>query len=202
MPHISSGKNYYRLLLLYFICYHVFVPQVICTYMAKQTLFKVELNSLEAFSVWDIIFPYWETLSENGSHRLTGAHNSSTLEAMNWRLYCIPRVGVHYLGAPCVRPAPIGTCPSGALMSRLESVTRPAPWLTWRWWRPSSSTPSGTRPHIAIDHHLAINTWSMGLVSTNSEALDFIKQGALDFIKPEALDWPKLGALDWPKLGL
>ena len=56
--------------------------------------------------------------------------------------------------------------------------------------------------HIAIDHHLAINTWSMGLVSTNSEALDFIKQGALDFIKPEALDWPKLGALDWPKLGL
>ena len=114
--HISSGKNYYRLLLLYFICYHVFVPQVICTYMAKQTLFQIELNSLEVFfSVWDIIFPYWETLSENGSHRLTGAHNSSTLEAMNWRLYCIPRVGVHYLGAPCVRPAPIGTCPSGAL---------------------------------------------------------------------------------------
>ena len=87
------------------VCYHVFLSQVICTYMAKKTLFQVELNHLKAFSVWDIIFPYWETLSENRSHKLTGAHNNSTLEAMNWRLYCLPIVGVHCLESPL--------CPSG-----------------------------------------------------------------------------------------
>ena len=50
-----------------------------------------------------------------------------------------------------------------------------------------------TGSHISIDHHLAINTCSMGLVYINCEALDFIKLGALDLIKLEALDWAKLG---------
>ena len=50
------------------------------------------------FPVWDILFSYSETLSENGSHELTGALHilGPTLEAMNWR-HCIPRVGVHYI---------------------------------------------------------------------------------------------------------
>ena len=100
-------------------------------YMVKKTFDQIELNLLKAFfAVWDILFSYSETLSENGSHELTGALHilGPTLEAMNWR-HCIPRVGVHYIESTLcptvadwrlsdrgrlepVKPWSIGACPT------------------------------------------------------------------------------------------
>ena len=87
IAHIRSGKG----------CKGSLNFLMICPYMVKKTLYQIELNLLKAFfPVWDILFSYSETLSENGSHELTGALHilGPTLEAMNWR-HCIPRVGVH-----------------------------------------------------------------------------------------------------------
>ena len=53
--------------------------------MVKKTLYQIELNLLKAFFLFEILFSYSETLSENGSHELTGALHilGPTLEAMN-----------------------------------------------------------------------------------------------------------------------
>ena len=54
--------------------------------MVKKTFDQIELHLLKAFfAVRDILFSYSETISENGSHELTGALHilGPTLEAMN-----------------------------------------------------------------------------------------------------------------------
>ena len=88
IAHIRSGKG----------CKGSLNFLMICPYMVKKTLYQIELNLLKAFFLFEILFSYSETLSENGSHELTGALHilGPTLEAMNWR-HCIPRVGVHYI---------------------------------------------------------------------------------------------------------
>ena len=90
------------------------------------------------FFLFEILFSYSETLSENGSHELTGALHilGPTLEAMNW-WHCIPRVGVHYIWVPCfptVADWSLSTVPKWSAWSRhlsLRCHTLPVLHVIW-----------------------------------------------------------------------